>query len=591
MLNINDMPTWQLTNLYPSDDCKELQDDFQSAKDIIQDILLAKGKITSYDSNELLAVIKKYEKLSNIMGKISSYAGLRFSQKSEDTQTIQFYQNIKEKLNVITSDIIFLSLELNNIEDGKLAQFFQENKDLEFYKPWIMNAREFKKYQLDENLEKLLHDKRLTSTSALVRLFDETSASLRFNWEGKKVNSTMLLNELTNKDGKKRQESALEFVRVLKENENLFAFITNNLAKDKSIEDEWRGFDKPISSRNLENLVEDEVVSALISSVKAQYKNTSHRYYKLKAKMLGMDKLNWWDRNAPLPEDNDQEISWQEAKDIVLKAYKDFDPEIGNIAEEFFSNGYIDAPVYNGKSSGAFAHPTVTTEHPYILVNYQGKTRDVMTLAHEIGHGVHQVLAQKQGDLVADTPLTLAETASVFGEMLTFQSLLKRCENDSQRKIMLTSKIEDTLNTCVRQIAFCDFETRIHDERKNGELSAKRISELWIETQSTSFGDGMKMDEDYNYMWSYIPHFIHTPFYVYAYAFGDCLVNSLYQVFKDNKVDDFQAKYHTMLSSGGRYRHKELLAPFNLNAHDPEFWTNGMKLITTLIDDLEKLTK
>ena len=427
----------------------------------------------------------------------------------------------------------------------------------------------------------------MVGRAAWNRLFDETIAGLRFTIGGREVTCTEALNRLSDRDAGKRREAATEIGRVLNANVRTFALITNTLAKDKEIEDKWRNYPRPTSSRNKSNHVEDEVVDALVTAVKNAYPDLSHRYYKLKAKWFGGDTLDYWDRNAPLPDDDDRLIPWDQARGIVLDAYGRFSPDLAAVGARFFDNAWIDAPVRPGKAPGAFAHPTVPSVHPYLLVNYQGKTRDVMTLAHELGHGVHQVLAGGQGHLMADTPLTLAETASVFGEMLTFRSLLDSETDPKRRKIMLASKVEDMLNTVVRQIAFFDFEQRLHNERREGELTAERIGEIWLAVQTESLGPALRFDEGYRNYWTYIPHFIHSPFYVYAYAFGDCLVNSLYAVYQD-AAGGFAERYLKMLSAGGTLRHRELLAPFGLDASDPAFWDKGLGVIRGFIDDLER---
>ena len=365
----------------------------------------------------------------------------------------------------------------------------------------------------------------------------------------------------------------------------LFSLITNTLAKDKEINDTWRKYPRPGSYRNRSNMVEDEVVDALVTAVRGSYGRLSHRYYTMKARWLGLPKLQHWDRNAPLPRDDDRLIEWDEARDRVLTAYGAFSPDLASVGKRFFDNAWIDAAPTPGKSGGAFAHPTVPSAHPYLLLHYHGRTRDVMTLAHELGHGVHQVLAGDQGYLMSGTPLTLAETASVFGEMLTFRALLDAAP-PAQRRIMLASKVEDMLNTVVRQIAFYQFETRVHDERRSGEILPERLGEIWMDVQTESLGPAFEFTPEYNVFWAYIPHFIHSPFYVYAYAFGDCLVNALYSVFQGGHPG-FQAKYLAMLRAGGTKRHKELLAPFGLDASDPAFWTKGLDVISGFIDELE----
>ncbi|MDB2415203.1 M3 family oligoendopeptidase, partial [Rickettsiales bacterium] len=531
--------------------------------------------------------ISQYEKLQDIIGKISSYSYLIYAENLSDPKHSSFYQNISEELNRITTDLLFFELELNQIEDTALARHLRIPK-LGKYEPWLRDIRIMRPHQLSSDLEKMLHEKSITSRQAWHRLFEETLADMRFPLGRKQLTCTEIMNNLSSSDEKLREKSAKSIGETLGKHIKTFAQITNVLAKDKEIDDHWRKFKTPISSRNISNLIEDEVTEALISTVSNNYENIAHRYYKLKAKWFGVEQLNYWDRNAPLPGDDPDIISWEEAKHIVLSAYGRFSPKIRDIGKRFFEEGWIDAQVRKGKDSGAFSHPTVPSAHPYILMNYQGKSRDVMTLAHELGHGIHQVLASKQGALMADTPLTLAETASVFGEQLTFRSLLERIESPEQRKILIAGKVEDMINTVVRQIAFCQFEGLIHNQRRKGELSIEQICNNWMSVQSDSLGSAIKFDDEYKYYWSYIPHFIHTPFYVYAYAFGDCLVNSLYRVYQNNP-EGFENKYIEMLSAGGTKRHKELLEPFDLYAGDPNFWQGGLDMIAEFIDELEAM--
>ena len=441
-------------------------------------------------------------------------------------------------------------------------------------------------HQLSDEIETLLHEKSVAGRSAWVRLFDETMADLRFPYRNRKLTTTEILDLLSDNDGAVRKEAAKSLGAVLGENVRLFSLITNTLAKDKEIDDKWRKFDRPVSSRNLSNLVEDEVVDALVDAVKDSYPRLAHRYYKLKASWFGGETLDYWDRNAPLPDEDERVIPWEEARKTVLNAYGRFSGELADVGQRFFDNAWIDAPARAGKASGAFAHPTVPSAHPYLLLNYQGKTRDVMTLAHELGHGVHQVLAGGQGHLMSDTPLTLAETASVFGEMLTFQSMLDATTNAKERRVMLAGKVEDMLNTVVRQVAFFEFEKRVHDERRTGELTGERLGEVWMDIQGESLGPAIRFDDEYKNFWTYIPHFIHSPFYVYSYAFGDCLVNSLYSQY-ENASDGFAEKYLDMLRAGGVKRHKELLAPFGLDASDPAFWAQGLAVVESFLDQLE----
>jgi len=582
------LPSWDLSDLYPGLDSPELKRDLEKAAEEAKAFAAKyEKKMASLSGAEMAASLARFEALQELLGRITSYASLVYSGDQSDPKIGQFFQNVQEKVTEITSALLFFSLEINRIEDAHMEAKLQD-KALARYRPWIRDCRAYRPHQLSDELEKLLHEKYVAGRAAWTRLFDETMARLRFPMDGKVMTSAEILHLLSEKDGKTRKNAAQNFGKVMGENIATFALITNTLIKDKEIEDRWRKFEKPPSSRNLANQVEDEVVEALVSAVKASYPKLAHRYYKLKAKWFGAEQLDYWDRNAPLPESDDRVIPWPEATKTVLDAYNAFSPDLASVGKKFFDNAWIDAPVRPGKSPGAFAHPTVPSAHPYLLLNYQGKVRDVMTLAHELGHGVHQVLSAGQGYLMADTPLTLAETASVFGEMLTFRALLNAQTDPAKRKVMLASKVEDMINTVVRQIAFYDFELRIHTERRQGELTAERIGEIWMAVQKESLGPVFKFHPEYTSYWAYIPHFVHTPFYVYAYAFGDCLVNSLYAVYQDG-APGFQQRYLDMLKAGGTLRHKELLAPFGLDASDPAFWQKGINVVSGFIDELEKM--
>jgi oligoendopeptidase F len=580
-------PAWNLKDLYSSINCPEIVRDLSSTTQNTQKFAKShKGKVLTMSGEKLAASIAEYEDIQDVMGRIMAYAYLLYAGDLSKAQNTAFYQDMSEKINELSTNILFFPLEINKITDQDLEIKFASSKKLQHYKPWIRDVRVMRPYQLAEEVEEILHEKSITSRHSWSRFFDETLSGLEFKVGKKNLGSSATFHLLSSPKAETRKTAAKAIGKTLGQNIKTFAFITNTLAKDKEIEDKKRGFKQPISSRNISNLIEDEVAEALISTVKANYSNLSHRYYKIKAKWLGKNKLHYWDRNAPLPGGKTAEIPWDEAVAIVLQAYTDFSPIMGTIGKRFFDEEWIDACVRKGKESGAFSHPTVPSAHPYILMNYQGNTRDVMTLAHELGHGVHQVLSSKQGALMADTPLTLAETASVFGEQLTFRSLLSRETKEKQRKLMIAGKVEDMLNTVVRQVAFCEFETRIHAERKSGEVATNTINKIWLDVQKESLGSAIKFEDEYKYYWSYIPHFIHSPFYVYAYAFGECLVNSLYSVY-ETKPEGFAEKYIKMLEAGGTLRHKELLFPFGLDSGNPKFWQGGLDVISKFIDELE----
>ncbi len=581
------LPEWDLRDLYPAPDSAELEADLTGAAGRSKDFRARfEGRLAGLAGAALAAAIQDYEAIQEVLGRVMSYAQLVHSGDMSDPEVGRFYQTMQERATVISTDLLFFALELNRLEEADL-EVKLEDPALARYRPWLRDLRAFRPHQLSDELEALLHEKSVAGRAAWVRLFDETMADLRFPLNGTELTSAEVLHKLTDRDRAVREAAAKSLARVLAGNARLFALITNTLAKDKEIEDKWRGFARPVSARNLANFVEDEVVEALAAAVKKAYPRLSHRYYALKARWMGLETLAHWDRNAPLPGDDDRTIPWDEARRTVLCAYRAFSPELAKVGERFFESPWIDAPVRPGKAPGAFAHPTVPSAHPYLLLNYQGRTRDVMTLAHELGHGVHQVLAGPRGHLMSDTPLTLAETASVFGEMLTFRALLEAESDPARRRIMLAGKVEDMLNTVVRQIAFHEFERQVHDRRHGGELTADELGDIWMEIQKESLGPALRFDDDYRVFWAYIPHFIHVPFYVYAYAFGDCLVNSLYAVYQD-APEGFADKYLDMLKAGGTLRHKELLAPFGLDAADPDFWAKGLSVIAGFIDELEQ---
>jgi len=583
---LGDLPRWDLSDLYAGPECEALQSDLKDARDRARALSESHArKVASLDGAALGQLIADYEAVQEILGRLTSYAYLRYCTNMEDSETARFFQNLSEAATDISSDLLFLTLELNRIDDDDLTARLAA-APLAHYRPWLRDVRAYRPHQLSDDLERLLQEKQVSGRSSWMRLFDETVAALRFPVSGEELTSAEVLNLLSDPDEGRRRAAAKSIGKVFGQNIRTFSLITNTLAKDKETEDKWRKFDRPISERNLSNHVEDEVIDALVEAVKKSYPRLSHRYYDLKARWLGSEKLNYWDRNAPLPEDDDRTIPWPEAVELVLSAYHAFSPQLADVGRQFFDNAWIDVPVEPGKAPGAFAHPTVPSAHPYLLLNYQGKTRDVTTLAHELGHGVHQVLAGPQGALMADTPLTLAETASVFGEQLTFRALLKAEASPSRRRVMLAGKVEDMLNTVVRQVAFCEFERQVHEQRRAGELTPERLGEIWLSIQAESLGPALHFDDEYRHFWAYIPHFIHSPFYVYAYAFGDCLVNALYAVYQD-AGDGFEEKYLAMLSAGGTLRHKELLAPFGLDAGKPDFWSRGLDIVSGFVDQLE----
>ena len=586
--NLGDLPEWDLSDLYTGEDAPELKRDLdwleQACATFATDY---EGKLGKLDAQGLLDCVLRNERISTVAGRIMSFAGLRYYQLTTDAGRAKFMSDCQEKITNFTTPLVFFTLELNRLDDGVLDAHFAANAELARYKPVFDRIRAMKPYQLSDELEKFLHDLGVVG-DAWERLFDETIAGLDFEVEGETLNIEGTLNLLTDPDRAKREAAAHELAQVFGDNVKTFARVHNTQAKEKEIVDRWRGMETPQTGRHLSNHVEPEVVEALRSAVVAAYPKLSHRYYELKRKWLGLNKMQVWDRNAPLPMEDKRLVPWDEAEATVMTAYNAFDPRMGELAEPFFRKGWIDAGVKPGKAPGAFAHPTVTEVHPYVMLNYLGKPRDVMTLAHELGHGVHQVLAAGQGEMLSSTPLTLAETASVFGEMLTFRKMLESAESPAQRKVMLAGKVEDMINTVVRQIAFYDFECKLHEARRGGELTPDDINALWMSVQGESLGPAFEFMDGYETFWCYIPHFVHSPFYVYAYAFGDGLVNALYSVYAEGS-EGFEEKYFEMLRAGGSKHHKELLAPFGLDASDPTFWNKGLDMISGFIDELEAM--
>ncbi len=590
---LGDLPEWNLDDLYTAQDAPELIRDLEwlggECAAFARDY---EGNLAGLGAAEMLRCIRRNEKIDEIAGRIMSYAGLRYYQQTTNGDRAKFMSDMEGRITDMTAPLVFFGLEFNRIADADYEALMAADAGLARYRPALDRLRAMKPYQLSDELERYLHDTSVVGASAWNKLFDETIAGLTFDIDGpdgaEELGIEATLNLLTDADRGRREAGARALAEVFSRNVRTFARIHNTLAKDKEISDRWRKLPTAQSGRHISNHVEPEVVEALRNAVVAAYPRLSHRYYALKAKWLGLDTLQVWDRNAPLPMEATRTVPWDEARRTVMDAYAGFSPEMAKLAEPFFDLGWIDAGVKRGKAPGAFAHPTVTTVHPYVMLNYLGKPRDVMTLAHELGHGVHQVLAAGQGEMLSSTPLTLAETASVFGEMLTFRRMLDGAKDDATRKVLLAGKVEDMINTVVRQIAFYDFECKLHAARREGELTPDDIDALWMSVQAESLGPVFEYMDGYQHFWAYIPHFIHSPFYVYAYAFGDGLVNALYAAYQD-APEGFQEKYFEMLRAGGSKHHRELLAPFGLDASDPAFWDKGLSMIESFIDELEAM--
>ena len=593
-----DLPEWSLQDLYEGFDAKDMTADQDFVRQEAQDLAQKwKSRLHEASAKDLADIISRYEVICEKLGRMTSFTDLAFAADMSEAETGRQAGVMREIESEISAQLVFVELELATLDDDLMAQHLSDPA-LAYWAPWIRIVRAFRPHQLSEDMETMLLERQPAGRLAWIRLFDETAASLKFPIDGAMVGEAEILDMMTDPDPEVRQKAGLSRSQVLADNSRLMTLIFNTIAKDKSVDDKWRQFDRPVSSRNLANDVEDEVVDALAEAVTTRMPDLTHRYYAIKARWMGKDQLPWWDRNAPVPGEDNRKFSWDEAKDLILSAFEEFDPSMAEIAGWFFDRGWIDAPTRDGKASGAFSHPTVPSAHPYILMNYSGNTRDVMTLAHELGHGIHQVLAAPKGHLMCSTPLTLAETASVFGEMLVFRKLLSITEDPVQRRALLAGKIEDMLNTVVRQIGFHNFEVKFHDARKNGELTPDQIADLWMETQADALGSAIKIDDSYRPIWGFIPHFIHVPFYVYAYAFGDCLVNALWQVYAKSDQNpsgqaeektQFVNQYLNLLRAGGTQRHDVALAPFGLNARDKDFWNLGLDMIAGMIDDLDQM--
>ena len=563
---LDTLPQWDLTHLY-DDEGKGAYADLDKVRAALAEVTSFEGKLDKATPSELVFVIERYQALAETFSRILSHADLKFAADMSDPKTGQYAQDMRETISALSSKLLFVELELGALPDAHY-QAALTDPDFYHYQPWMRVLRASAPYQLEPRLEQMLVERAPTGRGAWVRLFDETSTALQFPFQDGVVTEAEILNHMTSTTPSIRREAGLSLSSVMAENQ------------------------RPVSSRNVANDVDDSTVDALCEAVNARTGEIAHRYYQLKARWMGTETIDWWDRNAPLPGDDDRRYSWDDAKAIVLDAFVGFDPEMAAIARRFFDEGWIDAGVRSGKASGAFSHPTVPSAHPFILMNFNGKARDVMTLAHEMGHGIHQVLAAEKGYLMADTPLTLAETASVFAEMLAFQALVHDAASADARRFLLAGKVEDMLNTVVRQIAFHNFETKFHEARRSGELSSKDMSDIWMETQTAALGPAIRLDDDYRPVWAYIPHFVHTPFYVYAYAFGDCLVNALWQSYQTRAEDDrqmFVNDYRGLLMAGGTQRYDEALAPFGLDATKPSFWHLGLDMIADMITELEEL--
>lgn len=583
------MPEWDLSEYYNGMDDEKIDKDItlyaKKAKEFEEKY---RGKVAKLSADEFLEALKAIEKMERIASTLGGFAGLNSSTQLTNPKASALYQQVTEALNDSGKNLVFFALEYNKLSAAAEKKLLSD-KRIAFYKPYLKRLRKYKPYELTEDVEKTLLEKDVTSGSAWVRFYEEFMSRLSYTVKGKKYNEAEIGKFCMSPDAALREEAGKEINRVSKENSFQVGYIYNMIMKDKAVEDEKRGFKLPMSSRNLSEEVSDETVESLAQTVRDNYKNIAWRFYKLKAKLLGVKKIQYWDRNAPLPFEDDKEYSWEEAVKTVLNAYNEFSPKLYTIARDFFDKPWIDVAPKEGKRGGAFCSGPIVDEHPFLLLNFVGKRNDVLTLAHELGHGCHHQLRRKNGLLNETTRMTTEEVASVFGEMLVFQSMLNNAKNREEKISLLAMKVNDMINTAVRQIAFHFFETRAHNERKNGELTVERLNEIWLEEMKASLGPSVVVDKNSAHIWEQIGHFFFLPFYVYAYSFADCVVNSLYWLKLQGKVENFEEKYLKLLSQTAIGDYKDIFAPFGLNPESKEFWQGGLNLVSHYLDELEAL--
>ena len=584
-----DAPLWDLSDLYASREDARIQTDLDRARDLVGRMNAYQGKLTGLSGAELGKaldeVIRLYEEAGEVVGGLGAFAFLAASTNREDAAAQSFEADLREKLTAIVTPTVWLTLEINQLDDEAVKAALAAHDPARKWEPWLRRLRAMKPHELSEELETFIAEQSPIQAQ-WPRLFDETLALLRADVDGEKLTLSEGLNRLTDKDEAKRAAAGKALTEAFNGITRTMAMVLNTVAAEKALEDRKRGFKRPADSRHLANEVHGESVDAMAEAVAEAYPRIAHRYYALKAKLMGKDKLNHWDRNAPIGQAGSKAYDWQGGKDLVLSSFADLGGDFAERAGWFFDRPWIDARPRAGKQSGAYSHPVTAGTHPYVFLNWMGERRDVLTLAHELGHGVHQTLAAGQGGLLADTPLTLAETASIFAEGLTFDRLLSEA-TDEDRRALLAGRIEDGLNTVVRQIAFHRFETRFHDERAQGELPVERINQIWTEELTASLGPAVDLT-GYENWWAYVSHFVHSPFYVYAYAFGDLLVAALMET-RAKDPEAFTPLYRELLANGGSKTYVEALAPFGLNPRDPAFWTIGTKRLEGLVDQFEAL--
>ncbi|HTX48916.1 MAG TPA: M3 family oligoendopeptidase [Caulobacteraceae bacterium] len=588
----NAPPEWRLDELYSGRDDPRIEADLAEAAKLNGELAALKGRFVAArgEPAKLGALIERgmalYEAGTNKLWNVGAYAGLAASTARDDPAWSRFEADVRAKGARIGADSLFFSLELNELDDAEIGAALGAHPAAARWRPWLRRVRLGRPHELSHDLEKLLLD-RAPAIANWVRLYDETLAKLSVRAGRDRLTLSEALNRMSDPDGARRKSAAQGLARALEANASTLTLAFNTLAFEKQVEDRWRRYATPAASRHVANEVDAAAVATMESAVVASYPRLSHRYYALKAKVMGKPRLEYWDRNAPLSTSQPRRYGWAEAQGIVLEAYAGLAPRFASAAERFFDRPWIDAAPRPGKQSGAYSHPVTSEKHPYVFMNFMGERRDVLTLAHELGHAVHQTLAAPRGTLLADTPLTLAETASIFGEGLVFERLLADASGP-ERPDLLAGKIEDALNTVVRQIAFHRFETRFHDARRRGELSTGEIGALFVEAMGESLGPAIRLGPGYETYWSYVSHFVHSPFYVYAYAFGNLLVEALMEA-RRRDPEGFTPLYEDLLAAGGTRTYVEALAPFGLDPREPSFWRSGCARLERLVDAFEAL--
>ncbi|PXF59873.1 MAG: oligoendopeptidase F [Deltaproteobacteria bacterium] len=577
---------WNLGDLYQGIDDSRIHDDMEKCKKSALEIAdKYSGKIAELTAAELFAVVSEYEGLTIIVGRLNAFAQLHFSTHVNDPKAGAFLQRVNEFFSIVNKDVVFFDIEWANVPDDKADDLLADSA-LEHYRHYLQAARRYKPHLLSQVEEQLIIEISPVGRSSWISLFEKVLAAQRFGKEARTQEE--VLTDLYSPDRKVRKSAANDLTDGLRSQSIVLTHIFNTILGDKMIDDRIRDYHNWVKSMNLANELDDDTVDSLIASATDRY-DIVQRYYGLKRRLLGLEELFDYDRYAPLPYLPQRVVDWEKGKEIVLDAFGKFSPKMASIANQFFDKQWIHAPVIQGKTGGAFAHPVVPQVHPYVLVNFTGNLRDVETVAHELGHGVHQILAGEQGYLNSHTPLVLAETASVFCEMLVFKDLMRNLERPEEKLWLAASKIESIFATVFRQIAMNRFENDVHNKRRSkGELSPDEFSNIWVKTQEKMFSNSVTLTDDYGIWWSYIGHFIHTPGYVYAYAFGELLVLSLYSMYEKGKMD-FVPCYLELLAAGGSDTPYRLLESFGIDLHDPNFWHQGLNVIDDMVKEIEEL--